>query len=413
MKKNRLLAWLCVLLMITGALMGCTPTPPATSEPAATENAPAPAQTEPPAAPPEPTADTTPVTLNFATAGDTNMMEFFQNMIVPEFNKEYPHISVNIAGTGAGDSGSKTIHTKLRAQLDAGKEKWDLDAACVNQSVMRDLIADGLIMKFVDQLENGKYVNTVSSKNALGTPVEGYVVPLFQSQVVIAYNPAMVASPPKTFAELETWIKENPNKFGYNGVTGGMSGVGFTIGYVYYKTGMYDTFSKGVYDVANEATWPDVIKELKSLPVVYTQGNAGTLDMLNRGEIAMGPVWVDMFYLWKSDGRMDPNMKMILPEPGLPGQPMYLVVSTKGENQDAAKKFIDFIARPEIQAKYVVEASTWYPGIDANAVFEVCSDEAKTKLFSEVTSEELAAKGLTLMLTNYQADLLKTYEEVR
>jgi putative spermidine/putrescine transport system substrate-binding protein len=27
-----------------------------------------------------------------------------------------------------------------------------------------------------------------------------------------------------------------------------------------------------------------------------TPGSAGTLDMLNRGEIAMGPVWVDMFY---------------------------------------------------------------------------------------------------------------------
>ena len=32
--------------------------------------------------------------------------------------------------------------------------------------------------------------------------------------------------------------------------------------------------------------------------VVITPGNAGTLDMLNRGEIAMGPVWVDMFYSW-------------------------------------------------------------------------------------------------------------------
>ena len=33
-----------------------------------------------------------------------------------------------------------------------------------------------------------------------------------------------------------------------------------------------------------------------------TPGNAGTLDMLNRGEIAMGPVWVDMFYTWQADG---------------------------------------------------------------------------------------------------------------
>ena len=35
-----------------------------------------------------------------------------------------------------------------------------------------------------------------------------------------------------------------------------------------------------------------------------TPGNAGTLDQLNRGEIAMGPVWVDMFYTWQADGKM-------------------------------------------------------------------------------------------------------------
>ncbi len=409
MKRFRLPALLFAMLMMISTLVGCAQEPVAPA-PVATA-APESAKPAEPAVTPEPTPE--PVTINFATAGDTNMMEFFQNMIVPEFNKEYPWITVNVVGTGPGDSGSKTIHTKLRAQLDAGKEKWDLDAACVNQSVMRDLIADGLIQKCVGELENAKYVNTPSSKNALGTPVEGYVVPMFQSQVVIAYNPSVVTNPPKTFQELEDWIKANPKKFGYNGVTGGMSGVAFTVGYVYYKTNQYETFSSGVYDAANEASWPDVIKELKSLPVVYTQGNAGTLDMLNRGEIAMGPVWVDMFYLWKSDGRMDPNMKMILPEPGLPGQPMYLVVSSKGEQAEAAKKFVDFIARPEIQAKYVVEKSTWYPGIDATAVFDVCSEEAKTRLFSEVTSEEISKKGLALMLSSYQADLLKQYEEIR
>lgn len=384
MKRNKILALLFAMLMTLSAFAGYAQ------------------ETQP-----------DPVTINFATAGDTNMLEFFENMIAPEFNKEYPWITVNVVGTGPGDSGSKTIHTKLRAQLDAGKDNWDLDAACVNQSVMRDLIADGLIQKYVSGLENAQYVNTEASKNALGTPVEGYVVPLFQSQVVLAYNPALVSDPPQTFQALEEWIKANPKKFGYNGVVGGMSGVAFTVGYVYYKTGQYETFSSGMYDEANEATWTDVIKELKSLPVVYTQGNAGTLDMLNRGEIAMGPVWVDMFYLWKNDGRMDPNMKMLLPEPGLPGQPMYLVVSAKGAQAEAGKLFCDFMSRPEIQAKYVVEKSTWYPGVDATAVFEVCSEEAKATLFGEVSAEEISKKGLALMLSSYQNDLLRVWEEVR
>ena len=63
--------------------------------------------------------------------------------------------------------------------------------------------------------------------------------------------------------------------------------------------------------------------------VVITPGNAGTLDMLNRGEIAMGPVWVDMFYTWKADGKLPPNMKLKLVAPGMPGQPMYYAVPAK------------------------------------------------------------------------------------
>jgi ABC-type uncharacterized transport system YnjBCD substrate-binding protein len=362
---------------------------------------------------PQTTGPSKQVAINFATAGDSNMVEFFNNKIIPEFNKEFPDIKVSLVGTGAGDSGSKNIYTKIRAQLDAGKDKWDMDAACVNQSVMRDLIADGLISKFVPKTSNAKYVNIPEAKNSLGTPVTDYVIPLFKSQTVIAYNPSMVSNPPKTMEEIVSWTKANPKKFGYNGVKGGMSGVAFTTAYLYWKTGKYELFSKGVYDQANEADWAGIMKELKSLPVTYTQGNAGTLDMLNRGEIAMGPVWVDMLLLWKSEGRMDPNIKMMLPEPGMPGQPMYLVVSEKAANYDAAVKFCDFIARPEIQAKYVVEANTWYPGIDAAAVFEKCTDAAKKKLFGEVTAEELSKKGLALPLAPYMADLLRVYEEVR
>jgi ABC-type glycerol-3-phosphate transport system substrate-binding protein len=168
----------CAILMAAAVSCGQSkPTQVSTPTPSAS----APASVQPT---PEPAPE--PVTINFATAGDTNMTEFFNNQIAPAFKAEYPHITVNVVGTGPGDSGSKNIHTKWKAQLDAGKEKWDLDAACVNQSVMRDLIADGLIKKYVPETENAKYVNTPSSKNCLGTPVTGYVIPMFQSQTVLA-----------------------------------------------------------------------------------------------------------------------------------------------------------------------------------------------------------------------------------
>ena len=93
-----------------------------------------------------------------------------------------------------------------------------------------------------------------------------------------------------------------------------------------------------------------------------TPGNAGTLDMLNRGEIAMGPVWVDMFYTWQAEGKLNPKVKLALPSPGLPGQPMYYVIPAKAANAALAKKFIDFAESPEIQADGIVKQFNWYPG---------------------------------------------------
>jgi ABC-type uncharacterized transport system YnjBCD substrate-binding protein len=354
------------------------------------------------------------ITLQFATAGDTNMLEFFQDIVGKAFTEKYPNIKVNVVGTGPGDDGSRAIYTKWKAQADAKVNSWDIDAGCVNESIMAEMIRDGLIEKYVPAITNTKYVNTPASEYALGTDVKGYVVPLFKSQIVLAYNPDRVRNPPRNIDELEAWIRANPNKFGYNGVTGGMSGVGFTAGWLYAKTGDYRNIAvTGPYNANKTAAWPAFIKQLKELPVVITQGNAGTLDMLNRGEIDMGPVWVDMLILWKSDGRMNPNIRMLLPEPGLPGQPMYLVIGSKAGNLEAARLFCDFIADPQVQAKYVVDGYGWYPGVDSVEVFKYCSAESKAKLFTEVTADELAKKGLALPLSGYMKDMQRVYAEVR
>jgi ABC-type uncharacterized transport system YnjBCD substrate-binding protein len=254
-------------------------------------------------------------------------------------------------------------------------------------------------------------MSAANGRNALGFNVEGYVMPMFQSQVVVAYNPDMVKNPPSTFDELVAWIKANPRKFGYNGVKGGMSGTAFVTGWVYWKTGQYERYAKGAYDKGAQSNWPAAIKELKSLPVVMTTGNNDTLDKLNRGEIAMGPVWVDMLINMKNEGRMDPKIKMKLIGPGLPGQPMYLVIPKKAANYEMAKKFVEFITSPQQQAKVIVEQRGWLPGIDANQVLPAVSPRAKEMLFADVPPDIQAKFGLAFPQQQYFKDLQTAYEE--
>jgi len=126
----------------------------------------------------------------------------------------------------------------------------------------------------------------------------------------------------------------------------------------------------------------------------------------------MGPVWVDMFYTWVADGKMPPNVKLELPQPGLPGQPMYYVVPAKAANAALAKKFIDFAASPEIQAEGIVKQFNWYPGIDAQYVKAKMNEKDWNKLFTDITPQALADYGKPFPLSEYFTDILEGYERV-
>ncbi|MET0346879.1 MAG: extracellular solute-binding protein, partial [Casimicrobiaceae bacterium] len=334
-------------------------------------------------------------TINVVTAGDQNMVDYVNNYLGPKFEAMNPGVKVKAVGTGPGDSGSQKIYEKLSAQQKAGTAAWDVDVAVVHQRGAATMVKENLLLPYRNDVAAGKLVTRDSATNALGANVDGFVLPMFHSQIAFAYNPDVVKNPPKNFAELAEWAKKNPKQFGYNGVKGGMSGVGFVMGWVNANSGLGDKLEKGPYDPAAKAQIDKALVSLKDFnqSVVMTPGNAGTLDMLNRGEIAMGPVWVDMFYTWQADGKMNPKVKLSLPSPGLPGQPMYYVIPAKAANAAIAKKFIDFAESPEIQADGIVKQFNWYPGIDPQHVQAKLDPKAWNKLFTDISPADLSKNG--------------------
>jgi len=352
--------------------------------------------------------------LNVVTAGDQNMVDYVNDFLAPRFEKMNPGVKVRAVGTGPGDAGSQKIYEKLSAQQKANVAAWDTDVAVVHQRGAATMVKESLLMPYRNDVAAGKLVTRDSAKNALGANVDGYVLPMFHSQIAFAYNPDLVKNPPKSFAELNDWVRKNPKQFGYNGVKGGMSGVGFVMGWVAANSGMADKLEKGPYDPAAKATIEKSLASLKEFNqhVVMTPGNAGTLDMLNRGEIAMGPVWVDMFYTWQADGKLNPKVKLALPSPGLPGQPMYYVIPAKAANAALAKKFVDFAASPEIQAEGIVKRFNWYPGIDAQHVQSKMAPADWNKLFTDISPQDLAKFGRPFPLSEYFTDIVEGYERV-
>src|SRR5919197_5023370 len=165
--------------------------------------------------------------LNVAIGADVNVVEVHKTVLGPGFKSQVPDAEVNVVGTGTGEPASRAIYTKIKAQADAGRKPWDLDIALVSMAVASQMVKEGLLHRYVAQLKNAALVKGAEVKEAFGVNVDGYVVPMFHNQIAIAYNPAKVAAAPKSFEDLVAWVSANPGKFGYNGIKGGVSGVGF------------------------------------------------------------------------------------------------------------------------------------------------------------------------------------------
>ncbi|MGO4706220.1 extracellular solute-binding protein [Microvirga sp. 2MCAF38] len=352
-------------------------------------------------------------TLNVATAGDQNMVDYIKDYLGPIFEKSHPGVKVVAVGTGPGDGGSQKIYEKLDAQKKAGSANADFDVIVIHQKAAGTLVKEELIEKYRDKLPTGKLVTRDTATNSLGADVTGYVMPMFHSQTALAYNPDLVKSVPASYAELRDWVKKNPKQFGYNGIKGGMSGVAFVTGWVTAFGGDAAKLESGPYDAATKATWDKTMADLKDFNqnVIITPGNAGTLDMLNRGEIAMGPVWVDMFYTWKAEGKLPPNMRLKLVTPGMPGQPMYYAIPKKTAQEKLASEFVALATSPDVQAEGIVKRFNWYPGIDAQNLEGKLDKAAWDQLFADITPKDLAANGKPFPIGPYFNDILETYEK--
>lgn len=351
--------------------------------------------------------------LTVVTAGDQNMVDYVNQYLGPLFEKAYPGNTVRAVGTGPGDAGSQKILERFDAQAGANSAAWDTDVAVVHEKFAGPMVDKGYLMNYRADISTGKLVTREDANMALGSKVEGYVLPMFHSQTALAYNPALVPNPPKSYAELKDWVKEHPKQFGYNGIKGGASGVSFVMGWIYaFGEGDAQKLMYGPFEEAETKKWDSAFASLKELTAnsTLTPGNAGTLDLLSRGEIAIGPVWVDMFYTWQANGQLPPEMKLVLPAPGMPGQPMHYVIPAKAANADLAKKFVELATSPEVQAEGIVKRFNWYPGIDAEHVKAKLDQASWDKLFVDVSPEELAKYGKPFPLAPYNSAILEAYE---
>jgi hypothetical protein len=72
------------------------------------------------------------------------------------------------------------------------------------------------------------------------------------------------------------------------------------------------------------------------------------------------------------EGKMNPATRMILPEPGMPGQPMYYVIPKKTAHPDIAKNILNLRQPRKCREKRLLNALTGIPELTAHILREWC-----------------------------------------
>jgi putative spermidine/putrescine transport system substrate-binding protein len=323
--------------------------------------------------------------VNVYTDGDTNISDWYANIVVPAFEKKYPQYKVNFVNVrGAGD-GTKTIADRALAALqtnsDPQVEVLDFDALGYPE-----LIKAGLWQKLdATNVPNAKDITKAANITDQSIAYRG-------SQVLIAYDSTKVPENevPKTFADLIAWIKAHPGQFAYCRPDKGGSGGNFVNRAIYEVTGKDPSkFKPGPVDPALAGEFSkawDLLREIH--PAIYDNGsypagNNPSLQLLANGSVSMISAWSDQALQALSKGVLPETVKLYqFSDLPMPGGYARLSVPKNAKNMQGALDFVNFMLSQEMQVS-VIKDIGGFPAVE----WSTLPKELQTQFTSVITDK--------------------------
>jgi len=295
-----------------------------------------------------------------ASGGDVNIQNLWQKNLIPAWEKACPNTKITFT-FDTHSANANLDMAKIGAAIKSGKpvavDVTDNFSLAAQQAGLTEPVT-------VAEIPGISKISPTAM-----AAVKSSAVPYRASSVLLAYDSTKVTNPPKTLADLLTWIKANPGKFTYNSPNSGGSGGNFVETVVDSKIPA-DVLTKmqTAYDPSLASNFAPGLAILKDLtPSVYQKtypnGNQAVLDLLAKGEIQMAPVWSDQFLSAEQSGQLDKKIKVTqISDPSLNGSPTYLAIIKSSTRVKAAQAFIDWVLLPAQQSQ-IVTTIAGFPAI--------------------------------------------------
>jgi putative spermidine/putrescine transport system substrate-binding protein len=304
--------------------------------------------------------------IDWYTSSDTNILDFWTNVVAPKFQAANPGITINLIDAGDG-AGQLAIADRALAALQTNTDPQADYFETADPRLPIGGIEAGLYVNFKEAgLENWSKVNPLAIDTDYALPYRG-------SQVLLAYDTTKLApaDAPKTWADLVAWIKANPGQFIYNRPDKGGSGGNFVRRAIFEANGndptkfTVDNYTPEAAEAALAPAW-EILNDLAPSLFdngAYTGGNTPSVQLLGQSAVTMIPAWSDQALQAISTGVLPETTGLVqLSDLAFPGGFSRSVVLANGANKDAAIKLADFLLSEEIQSAVLTELGG-FPGV--------------------------------------------------
>lgn len=304
-------------------------------------------------------------TLQVFIDGDTNISNWWNDIIKPAFEVAHPGYTFNVTITrGVGD-GNGTIAARALAALQSGTDPQVDFFEEFEPATIEGSIEAGLWLEMTTaNVPNLAMINPAAPQAPIRLPYRG-------SQVLIAYDSAKIATPPKTFADIVAWAKANPGRFTYGRPDKGGSGSNFVIRAIHEANGLdpaaftVENFEAATAEEMLAKAW-EILLDLHPYTFgegTYPAGNTPALQLLAEGAVDMIPAWSDQALQALNQGVLPETVKVVqLQDLALCGGFAYSAIPSNATDLDGALLLANFMLSAQMQESCVREIGG-FPGI--------------------------------------------------
>ncbi|ARO15268.1 ABC transporter substrate binding protein [Ketogulonicigenium robustum] len=319
-------------------------------------------------------------TLYMYSSSDSNIVDFWTNVIVPRFNATNPGVALRVVDAG-DNAGLRAIGERALAALPTGADPQAEMFESFRPEELTGTVEAGLWVDLSQAgLSNWSRVNPAALESNYSMPYRG-------SQVLLAYDATRLnpADAPKSWDELTAWIKANPGQFIYNRPDKGGSGGNFVRRAIHEANGRdpgaftVENYSDAFAAEALGKAW-DILNDIA--PALYERGsysagNTQSIQLLAQGVVTMTPVWSDQVLSAIGQGVLPETTGLVqLQDLALCGGFSRAVVLANGVQKEAALKLADFLLTEDIQSAVLTELGG-FPGVSWDYVDPALREQFK------------------------------------